>query len=248
MIIYLKDKKEIEGFKKAGKIAAEIMTILLENVKEGTTTNQLNEIAILECEKRKVKPAFLGHEGFPAAICASPNNVLVHGVPDDVPLKNYDLLSIDIGVDVDGFIGDTAETISVGENLENDLLILACQQALLAGIGFARAGNQLSEIGKAVSAISRAKKYAMPTGYGGHGINRGQLHADPFVANDPEGYEDVMLRPGMVIAIEPMFINGDPSTRTLEDEWTVTTGGKAAHCEHTILITEKDPVVLTNRE
>lgn len=254
MIVYLKTKEEIEGFKHAGKLAASIMTELIDLIRIGNTTNQINEKAIDLCDQHKVKPIFLGYGGFPAAICASVNDALVHGVPNDIPLVGEDLVSIDLGIDCEGFIGDTAVTIfpyrfdgrdnycySHGLAITN-----AGQNCLDAGISAARAGNKLSDIAKAIK--KNQLDYNLPDNYGGHGIDRHKLHAAPFVGNDPEHIEyDITLRPGMVLAIEPMLIDGSSKTTIAKDEWTVMADGPSVHFEHTVLITEADPVILTER-
>jgi methionyl aminopeptidase len=247
MIVYLKSEEEIEGFKKAGSIAGSILAKVLAAVDVGKTTKELDDLARQECEKAGVNPIFLGYQGFPAAICASVNNQLVHGVPDHRPLEVYDVLSIDIGVEIDGFIGDTADTVQVGrENLYSDLLIHSCQQALKLGISQAKPGKKLADIANMISVLS--KDYQIPSRYGGHGVSRHILHAPPFVANRVEEAEDLTIRSGMVIAIEPMFVDGDAKTSVAKDEWTVVVGGTAAHCEHTILVTDDKPIVLTARK
>lgn len=249
MLVFLKDKKEIEGFAKAGKIAGNILAELLGLVEPGVTTGELDRIARRRCEERGVRPVFLGYEGFPAAICASVNEVLVHGVPDDRPLEEGDLVSIDIGVDLDGFIGDTASTVAVGLPSVRDMSMLKhCGAALNYGIDAARPGNRLGDIGAAIS--KERGKFKVVVNYGGHGVSRGKLHAEPFVSNDDLAGEGVKLRPGMVIAIEPMLVSGeDNQGKTADDGWTVVlSDGRAVHCEHTIAITENGPLVLTERE
>lgn len=245
MIVYLKTPEEIEGFRKAGKIAADILSKLLERVKIKATTQELNQFAIQECERQKVRPVFLGYEKFPAAICASPNDVLVHGVPNGKPLTSSDIISIDIGIELNGFIGDTAETYTLGAQSEG--LIRACREALDESIKVAKPGNTLKDIAEAVTRVANKHRYNIPQKFGGHGINPYELHGDPFVANNPDEAENLRLRPGMVIAIEPMLIQGDPQTTILQDGWTVLTGGPSAHCEHTVLITAYGPEVLTKR-
>ena len=232
MIVYLKTKEEIERFIKAGKIAAQIMSKLISEIKVGTTTSQLDLLARNECEKHNVKPTFLGYEGFPAAICASVDYELVHGVPNDKELLENSLVSIDLGVTLDGCIGDTAVTMLASK--ENSDIVDICSIALSNAIEAARPGNKLSDIAKAVSSTVKKTKYNIPLHYGGHGVNIEHLHGDPFVANtmddiDPD--EDITLRPGMVFAIEPMLVDGDPTTSVSADKWTVIVGGPSAHCE-----------------
>jgi len=250
MLIYIKNKKEIEGFKRAGAIAAKILSKLLDSTREGVTTQDLDIIARKECKTFGVKPMFLDYRGFPAAICTSTNKVMVHGTPDNNILKYGDLLSIDMGVDLDGYIGDTAETVVIGGCKEK--IVDKCREALGYAIKQAIAGNRLNDIGAAVYKVAKKNKFAIPIGYGGHGINRNVLHADPFVPNAPDRIDEdnIKLRPGMVMALEPMFIEANSGeTKVLKlDEWSVVAKGVTAHCEHTILITEGLPVILTERE
>ena len=242
MIIYLKSQEEIEGFKVAGRMTGEILSLVSKKVKPGVSTEELNQFVIDECEKRNVKPAFLGQYDFPAAICASVNNCLVHGIPNNRPLQEGDLVSIDLGIDYNGFIGDSAITIYLKEAPHQ--LILNCEYLLSQAISQAKPGNKLSDISKA---IQNNAMFSIPFGYGGHGINRGNLHAAPFVPNVEEQEGDVNLYPGMIFAIEPMLINGSEITIVSEDGFSVMADGDAAHCEHTILITEDQPIVLTER-
>jgi len=248
MIVYIKDREDIENFKLVGKCTAEILSILLNKAKEGVTTRELDSVAQTECQNRGVTPAFLNYRGFPAAICTSVNKTLVHGVPDDTALVNGDILSIDIGVEKQGYIGDSAESIIVGGE-PNDL-IEKCRIALKNGIDKVRAGNRLSNISQAIYDVSRKAGYSIARGYGGHGIDRHRLHADPFVSNIPvEDEDDIKLRPGMIIAIEPMLIayNNGKTRVSDQDNWSVIASGMAAHCEHTILVTDGKPFILTDR-
>jgi len=278
MIIHLKTQEEIEGFRRAGREAARILRVLLGKVYAGMTTANLDEIARLECQQIDAEPTFLNYNGFPAAICTSVNKVLVHGIPNSKKLEIDDLLSIDLGVTIDGFIGDVASTIRVPEHFRDSLaeikyvqnygpvygdlqdfynfahifvseiqLILACREALSRGIEKAVAGNKLSDISEAISKVANKHKLSMPIQYGGHGINRFVLHAQPFIPNDPQLMEeDVTLYPGMVLAIEPMFIDSKSNrVEVISDGWSVVAQGNAAHCEHTIVVTDSDPLILT---
>lgn len=244
MIIYIKSKEEIEGFKEAGKIAGTILNKLIEAVDVGVTTNDLDDLARQECSKNNVVPTFLNYRGFPGAICASTNNVLVHGIPNNDLLQKGDIISIDMGVTLDGFIGDTARTTVVAGQLDiNDL----CRNILDKSLEKARAGNKLSDI--SLETFENRGTFSVPYQYGGHGINRFQLHADPFVANIPDYEDDLDLRPGIIIAVEPMLIDGSATQlKTAENGWDVVAPGITAHYEHTILITEDDPCILTRGE
>lgn len=249
MLVFLKDEKEIEGFAKAGKIAGAILSELLGMVRPGMTTGELDRIARARCEEHGVRPMFLGYEGFPAALCASINEGLVHGVPNDRPLEGGDLVSLDIGVDMDGFIGDTASTVIAGEPDARDAaMVERCHAALMRGIDAARVGNRLGDIGAAISKGER--KFKVVGNYGGHGVSRHRLHDEPFVSNENLAGEGIRLRAGMILAIEPMLVSGsDNEGKTADDGWTVVlSDGRAAHCEHTIAITENGPIVLTERE
>jgi methionyl aminopeptidase len=238
---------EIEQFKEAGRIAAIILKSLLNKAEEGKTTNELDQLARKECDKFNVKPAFLGYRKFPAAICSSVNNVMVHGIPNDIPLKKGDILSLDVGVDLNGYIGDNADTLIIGE--PDNKLAIECRLSLQEAIKKCVAGNKLSEIGKTVHEIAKKNNFQIPLNYGGHGISRFQLHTPPFIPNYFLPYDDVTLYPNMLFAIEPMFIDSiDNQLKVASDKWAVIANGNTSHCEHTILITEDEPLILTRRE
>jgi len=249
VIIYLKSKEEIEGFREAGRISHKILGLIFEEIKPGITTNFLNEVAMEECKKNNVSPTFLGYHGFPAAICTSVNDILVHGIPSDYSLKEGDLITVDLGVTLDGFIGDIAQTLVVGEGiLENIDLLRQCNFTLVHSIGYAKPGNKLSDICKDILHCAKSGGYNVPMNYGGHGIDKYKLHAYPFIPCHTERLEDVTLRPGMVLAVEPMLINGKGTTKTLDDKWTVQTDGMSAHFEATILVTDGEVEILTQGE
>lgn len=248
MLIRLKSAAEIEGFAKAGKIAATILEAVLAEAKPGKTTGELDELARALCAEHGVRPAFLGYRGFPAAICASVNEEVVHGIPGSRVLEEGDILSVDIGTDLDGFLGDTARSIVVG-GAPSDL-VRACETALQEAVLAAKPGARLSEVGEAIARVAKKNRLGVVTSYGGHGLDRGRLHADPFVWNRPmHGFnEDVELYPGMIIAIEPMFVEGGVGDVVMmEDGWTVVADGPAAHFEHTIAIVEEGRRTLTKR-
>jgi methionyl aminopeptidase len=264
MIVYLKSKEEIEGFKEVGIISGKILQSILKEIKPGITTKHLDDVARRECSLHNVTPTFLGYGGFPAAICVSVNDTLVHGIPDDYVLKNKDVVSVDFGATKDGFIGDTAETIWLSEDKEMVLLydcdppmkekielniIRDCRFCLDYCIkNYCIAGKKLSEISSWIFQVAQNYGYSVPRDYGGHGIDRYKLHAGPYIPCHTENIQDLTLRPGMVLAIEPMFIKGKGTTKVLEDKWTVKTDGISVHCEHTILITDDKPIILTRRE
>jgi len=254
MIVKLKTQKEIDGFRKAGKAAAHILSKLLLNTQAGWTPIEIDKIAREECDKIEAKPAFLGYRDFPAAICFSRNNVLVHGIPDNKPLERGEIVSIDFGIDIGGFIGDTAETITVGEKFyclkgkDEVRIISSCRFALFKAIQAAVPGNRLSDIGLAVKKVADESGYKIPENYGGHGLDYEKLHAPPFVSNVPDYSNDCVLRNGMILAIEPMFIDAKLNeTDVSSDGWAVRASGITAHCEHTILVSNNGPEILTSR-
>lgn len=244
MIIHIKSKQEIEGFKEVGIITGKILQTILNEIKPNITTLFLDEVARECCKKYNVTPTFLNYGGFPAAICASTNNILVHGIPNNIPLSPSDTLTIDFGATLDGFIGDTAKTVPVSPQPHSTLLS-SCDRCLSDTINLCKPGNTLSQICNLIQNSAKLNHFSVPLHYGGHGINRFKLHTDPFIPCHTMNLNDVTLRPGMVIAIEPMFIQGKGNTTTLPDEWTVQADGPTAHFEHTILITEDKPIILT---
>jgi methionyl aminopeptidase len=247
MLVRLKTSDDINGFATAGRMAADIIQMLVDAVKPGVTTSELDQIARAACVERKVTPVFLGYHGFPAAICTSVNQELVHGIPSDRILLEGDLLKIDVGVGFDGFIGDVAKTVKVG--LLFDKLMFDCYTALLRGIAIARPGREVGDIGEEISRTAKENGWQIILNYGGHGIDRGRLHADPFVEN-ARSERRLRLRPGMILAIEPMFVAG-PNAQTIvaKDGWTVLSSGPSAHFEHTIVVSELgEPRILTKRE
>lgn len=264
MIIYLIDKNEIDGFKHAGQEAARMLNLIVSKAKPGTTTLELDQVIREECDKIHATPTFLNYRGFPAAICASINDILVHGIPDNTPLKADDILSLDVGITIDGCIGDTATTIMIDQyNLKwtdntyawpflygEPKLLVSCKDALNCCIREAKAGNKLSDIIKMIYNLAQGNKFLVPRLFGGHGISKNKLHGAPYIPNDPsELSEDVVLVPGMVLAIEPMFIDAQSDKLTiLADGWSVKAEGKTSHFEHTILITEEWPVILTEAQ
>lgn len=264
MIVYLKSKEEIEGFKEVGIISGKILQSILKEIKPGITTKYLDDVAREECNKYNVIPTFLNYGGFPAAICTSVNDILVHGIPDDYILKENDVISIDFGATKDGFIGDTAETVGICENKEM-VLLYECDPPMKETIELdiikdcrfcldycikscCIAGKKLSDISDFIFKFAKNRGYSVPKDYGGHGIDRYKLHSHPYIPCHTENIQDLTLRAGMVLAIEPMFIKGKGTTKVLEDKWTVKTDGISVHCEHTILITEDKPIILTRRE
>lgn len=231
----------------AGRIVAEILALLQERVRPGVTTAELDSLAERETLKRKAKPAFKGYAGFPFSICASPNEKVVHGFADHMPLLAGDILSIDFGVVYKGFYGDAALTLPVGNiDTARRRLLDVTEEALRAGIVAAQVGSRLSDISHAVQLCAESAGFGVVKEFVGHGIGR-QLHESPQVPNFGAPGQGPKLKPGMTLAIEPMINAGRPEVRILSDGWTAVTvdGQPSAHFEHTIAVTEDGPLILT---
>jgi len=247
-MIMRKNPEELDKMRRAGRVVGEILEILRSAVRPGVTTGELDEIAEREIRARGATPSFKGYRGFPATICTSVNNEIVHGIPGKKTLKDGDLLKLDAGAIVEGYHGDSAITVPVGEvSQENLKLIETTERSLQAGIAEARAGNRIGDIGAAVQTMAEGAGFSVVREYVGHGIGRA-LHEDPPVPNYGSHGKGLPLEPGLVIAIEPMVNIGTYETRLLPDGWTVVTadGALSAHFEHTIAITENGPEVLTS--
>ncbi|MCP3995242.1 MAG: type I methionyl aminopeptidase [bacterium] len=243
----MKSAEDFEKMKVAGKVVADVHAAVREAAVPGVTMLALDAIAHEVIRKAECRPSFLGYHGFPAAICSSPNEVIVHGIPDGYKLRNGDILSIDAGAIYDGWHGDAAFTVAIGEvSDEAKQLIEVTERGLWAGIAAARPGNRLGDVGAAISAVAAPYGYGVVREYIGHGIGR-QMHEAPDVPNFGKTGRGLKLKAGMAIAIEPMFNLGTAETSVLEDGWTVITqdGKLSAHWEHTVLITEEGPVVST---
>ncbi len=247
-MIHLKSEREIQIMRKAGEITATILKEISEMIEPGVTTKELDAHAEMRCNELKVKPAFKGYHGFPACLCVSINNEVVHGIPSDKrKLNNGDIVSIDFGVIYNGYHGDTAITVPCGNiSKEAQSLIEVTEQCLHAGIKKATIGNKLFDISFEIQKYVEDRGYSVVREFVGHGIGR-NLHEDPQVPNfGPKG-KGLDLKEGMVLAIEPMINAGSHSVRVLSDGWTaVTTDGKlSAHFEHTIAIRTNGPEILT---
>lgn len=247
-MINLKSPLEIERMRIPCKIVAEILLMLKEKIKPGITTCELEEFAIATLKKRKAKPAFKGYAGFPFALCCSPNNCVIHGMPNKTPLNNGDILSIDFGVLYDEYYGDAAITVPVGEVSPEALeLISVTEKSLYMGIEQALAGARLFNISYAVQQYVESLGFSVVRDFVGHGIGK-KLHEEPQVPNYGRAGRGVQLKSGMVLAIEPMVNKGSYSVRVLDDGWTAVTidGSLSAHFEHTVAITENGPDILTS--
>src|SRR5271168_2313211 len=250
-------ESDIELIRKAGKLAGEVLALISGLVKPGMSTWDLDVIAEEAIRKAGALPTFKGYRNFPATICASINEEVVHGIPNKKRvLKEGDIISLDIGATFRrtdngknfDFIGDTAVTVPVGKISERlETLLAETQRSLYEGIRACRAGSTLDEVGGAIEDVAKQNAYGLVRDYGGHGIGH-NYHEDPFIYNYRTGSK-VKLKPGMVIAVEPMFNQGGDRVRTKSDGWTVVTQDykPSAHFEHTLLITEGGPEILTKR-
>lgn len=246
-MIILKSPREIERMRTPCRMASEILCLLKEHVKPGVTTRELEAIAAAEAGKRNAKPAFKGYHNYPSALCCSPNEQVVHGLPTGQLLKSGDILSLDFGILYDDFYGDAAITVPVGEvSAVATSLMNATERSLYAGIEHAVPGGRLFDISSAIQQYVESRGYSIVRDFVGHGIGK-SLHEDPQVPNYGTSARGVRLKAGMVLAIEPMVNQGSYEVRVLDDNWTVVTqdGGLSAHFEHTVAITDKGPDILT---
>jgi len=247
MAITLKSPEQIAKMRLAGRVVAEMLQACADAAKPGMTTNDLDKVARAVLAKRKAKSNFLGYHGYPAVICTSPNDVIVHGIPGDYRLEEGDIISIDCGAIIDGWHGDAARTIPVGEiSEEARKLITVTEDSLWAGIDQVRKGSRLSDIGHAVQTVAEGAGFSVVREYVGHGIGRA-MHEEPQVPNYGEPGKGMKLKVGHVLAVEPMVNLGSPETQLNDDGWTVITadGHLSAHFEHSIAVTDDGPEVLT---
>ncbi|WP_326568111.1 type I methionyl aminopeptidase [Amycolatopsis rhabdoformis] len=256
-MIEIKTPGELQAMRAAGLVVAKTLAAVRERAKVGVSTAELDELAEQTIRDAGAVPSFKGYHGFPASICASVNEQIVHGIPSGRQvLADGDLISVDCGAILDGWHGDSAVTLAIGAVSEKDLaLSAATEKSMWAGIEAVRAGGRLTDISFAVqTAAEKAGRdngveYGMILEYGGHGIGR-QMHMDPFLPNVGKPGKGPRLKVGMALAIEPMLTGGGGETVELEDGWTVVTadGSRASHWEHTVAITEDGPWVLTAPE
>ncbi|MEU6243773.1 type I methionyl aminopeptidase [Streptomyces sp. NPDC047024] len=253
----LKTDASIDAMHAAGQVVGRALTAVRQAAGVGVSLLELDEVAREVLREAGATSPFLGYRPsfaptpFPAVICASVNDAIVHGIPTAYRLRDGDLLSVDCGALLDGWAGDSAISFVVGRPDPADLrLIETAERALAAGIEAAVVGNRIGDIAHAVGRTCRRAGYGIPSGFGGHGIGR-HMHEDPEVPNEGRPARGIPLRPGMVLAIEPMLIaSGKNAYYEAEDGWTLRTsdGSKAAHAEHTVAITENGPRILTARQ
>jgi methionyl aminopeptidase len=245
-----KTAPEIAAMREAGRRAMRVLREASRAVKPGLTTRELDVMVGELIRQHSATSAFLGYRGFPANCCLSVNEAVIHGIGNDRRLQFGDLCKLDIGVRYRGFVGDVAMTVAVGGcSAELQKLMDTTVQALYMGVSAARAGKRVSDIGRAVFACVDGAGYGVVREYCGHGVGR-SVHEDPQVPNYVDPKNEARLKPGMTIAIEPMVTLGRPAVEVLKDGWTVVTQDRqvAAHFEHTVLITEDEPEILTKDE
>jgi methionyl aminopeptidase len=238
---------EIAKMRKAGRVVAEMHDRIREAIRPGVTGLQLDAIGREVIERNGARSNFLGYQGFPAVICSSPNDMIVHGIPDDEPFEEGDIISIDCGAIIQGYHGDAANTWPVGEiSADAEKLLRVTEDSLWAGIAQMRDGNRISDIGHAVQTVAEGAGYSVVREYVGHAIGTA-MHEKPEVPNYGDPGKGPKLRVGNVFAVEPMVNLGDRETQVLADGWGVVTldGSLSAHFEHSIAITENGPEVLT---
>jgi len=243
----IKSPQEVAIMRQAGRIVAKTLQRLTEEIKPGVKTSHLDTVAASELKKYGAKASFKGYRGFPASLCVSVNDEIVHGIPGERELNAGDIVSLDFGAIVDGFHGDGAVTVGVGKiNSKAQELIAVTEAALMVGIKEARSGAHLGDVSAAIQNYVETKGFSVVREYSGHGVGR-DLHEDPLVPNFGPAGEGPVLRKGMTLAIEPMVTIGDWRTRVAGNKWTVLTvdGSLAAHFEHTVAISEDEPEILT---
>lgn len=247
-MIEIKSKNEISLIEEAGKIVKTVLEEISKSARPGVTTGALDKKADQIIQSFKGRSAFKGYKGFPGNICTSINEQVVHGIPGDVVLKTGDILSIDAGVEKNGFYADAAVTIEVGDTVSKAArdLIGAARDALAAGIEKAVQGNRLFDISHAIQAYAEDKGYSLVRDFVGHGIGR-KMHEDPEIPNFGKPCTGPRLKNGMVLAIEPMVNQGSFKVEILSDGWTAVTEDRklSAHFEHTVCVTDRGPKILT---
>jgi len=247
MGVIIKSDREIAVMRRAGRVVAIVLEILSRKLRAGMKTKELDIIVSGELERLGAKPSFKGYRGFPDNLCVSVNDEIVHGIPGERVLAEGDIVSLDLGAIVDGFQGDAAVTVGIGEiSPEASELIKTTELALKAGVDKARVGARLGDVSAAIQGYAESRGYSVIREYTGHGIGR-EMHEEPQIPNFGERGTGLVLERGMTLALEPMVSTGDWRTRLGSNRWTVSTadGSLAAHFEHTVAITDAGPEVLT---
>jgi methionyl aminopeptidase len=246
-LIIRKSAQEIEGMARAGALVAETIALLGEQIQPGITTGELDRIAEEFIRDHGGVPTSKGYRGFPAATCISPNAMVVHGIPGEHRVEEGDLISVDVGITLDGLVADSAYTYAVGETDDESARLLEVgKQALEAGIEQARAGNRVGDISHAVQEIVEGAGFSVVRSLVGHGVGR-SYHEEPQIPNFGDPGRGPLLQTGMTLAIEPMITAGGPDVYLHDDDWSISTtdGSMAAHFEHTVAVTEGAARVLT---
>jgi methionyl aminopeptidase len=246
-VIVRKSPDEIEAMARAGRLVVETLAAIGAAIRPGVTTAELDTLAEDVIRSHRGVPTFKGYRGFTGSICASPNSMVVHGIPGPYRLADGDLISIDVGVTLDGFVGDSAYTFAVGEvDAEAQRLLDVGQAALAAGIAEARPGNHVGDISAAVQRTTESAGFSVVRSLVGHGVGR-SMHEEPQVPNFGEPGRGPRLTTGMTLAIEPMITAGGPDIFLADDRWSISTtdGSLAAHFEHTVAVTDAGPQILT---
>ena len=246
-MILRKSQAEIEGMARAGDVVADTLALIGEELRPGISMLELDRIAEEHIRERGGAPTSKGYRGYPATLCISPNAMIVHGIPTDYRAREGDVVSVDLGVTLDGLIADSAYTFGVGEiSADAQRLLDVCQEALAAGIEQAQVGHHVSDIGHAIQTVVEGAGFSVVRSLVGHGVGRA-YHEDPQVPNFGVAGRGPELLPGMTLAIEPMINAGGPNVVMHADEWSISSadGSLSAHFEHTVAITEEGPRVLT---
>jgi methionyl aminopeptidase len=246
-VIIRKSAQEIETMARAGVVVAGTLALLEEHIQPGASTAELDALAEEFIRSHGGEPTFKGYKGYPAATCLSPNAMVVHGIPGAAKLAEGDILSVDVGVTLDGFVADSAWTFPVGAIApETQRLLDTCRAALEAGIAEAQVGKSVGDISRAVQTVTEAAGYSVIRSLVGHGVGR-SMHEDPQVPNFVSSYTGPELQEGMTIAIEPMITAGGADVYIHDDDWSISTVDRslAAHFEHTVAVTADGPRILT---
>ncbi len=246
-MIIRKSQAEIETMARAGEVVAETLALLVDKVRPGVTTADLDRVAEEFIRSHGGVPTFKGYKGYPASICASPNDMVVHGIPGPYELQPGDVLAVDVGVTLDGYVADSAWTYPVDEiSPEAERLLEACEAALAAGIEQARVGNAVGDISAAVQRTVEGAGFSVIRSLVGHGVGR-SMHEEPQIPNFVQEHRGPRLLAGMTLAIEPMITAGGPDIYVHDDDWSISTvdGSLSAHFEHTVALRDEGPRVLT---